>query len=370
MKFQCIKTTQAGIDIYVGVAAAGDLVDQAKVDVWTPDNPTGYQRALADRRISEVLHYLANADGVFPSSVLLSYRGGDARFRPEAANGLTTVGTLSLENDEQIFIIDGQHRLAGLKRAINDDSDFKGYQVPFTMIINPDVFDEARWFYLVNSKSKRVPIDLAEQLLAEAAERKGEDWLRTSEAPDTSTRGDQIVIQARLVNLVKKLGEMCPVWQGHIVLPGERATSKEDAKAHTVITSMTRGGTLSDRNFVNALEHSVDDLARVLSNFWEAVAARWPVAIDNGKDYSLRGTQGLYSLHAIFPDVLALCREDRDYSKEHIASLLNNIANDDAFWSRDDEVGHALTRSTSMAILRKLARHLRKQLPDIALPGF
>ena len=370
MKLKCIKTTQAGIDIYVGVAPAVDLVDHAKVDVWTAENPTGYQRALADRRISEVLHYLENADGVFPSSVLLSYRGGDARFHPEGANGITAVGDLTLSKDEQIFVIDGQHRLAGLKRAIEDNPEFKTYPVPFTMIVNPDVFDEARWFYLVNSKAKRVPIDLAEQLLAAAADQKGEDWLRTSEAPDTSTRGDQIVIQTRLVNLVKKLGEICPVWQDHVLLPGERASSKEDAKAHTIITSMTRGGALSDRNFVNALEHSPEDLALVLSNFWEAVAARWPVAINNGKEYSLRGTQGLYSLHAIFPDVLSLCREDRDYSKENITSILNNIGDDDDFWSRDDETGHALTRSTSMAILRKLARYLREQLPEIALPGF
>lgn len=370
MNIQCIRTTQAGRDIYVGVMSASTLIDRSAVDEWSPENPTGYQRALAARRISEVVHYLEDADGVFPSSVLLSYRAGGSRFDPDTANGITQSGTLMLPDDATLYVIDGQHRIAALRRA-NEDSGgrFGDYPVPFTLMLNPDVFDEARWFYLVNSKAKRVPVDLAEQLLAEAAKHKGEDWLRTSEAPETSSRGDTVVTQTRLVNLVNRLQEICPVWKGHIVLPGEKASSKEDVKAHTFITALSRGA-VNDRSFARALENSPDELAQVLSNYWQAIAQRWPTAISNGKEYSLRGTQGLYSLHAIFPDVLEICREGRDYGVTNMVSILNNIEDGDELWSRDDEVGHPLAQSTSMAVLRKLARHLREQLPEVALPGF
>lgn len=370
MDIHCIRATQAGLDIYVGVMPASALIDRSTVDEWSPDNPTGYQRALAARRISEVVHYLEDADGVFPSSVLLSYRAGDSRFEPDTANGITQSGMLTIPDDAILYVIDGQHRIAALRKA-NEESegDFDDYPVPFTLMLNPDVFDEARWFYLVNSKAKRVPIDLAEQLLAEAAKHKGEDWLRTSEAPETSSRGDAVVMQTRLVNLVNKLEEICPVWKGHVILPGEKASTKEDVKAHTFITALNRGAA-SDRSFTRALEQAQDDLAQVLSNYWEAIAQRWPLAISNGKEYSLRGTQGLYSLHSIFPDVLEICREGRDYSTANLFSILNNIEEDDDLWSRDDEVGHPLTQSTSMAVLRKLARYLREQLPEVALPGF
>ncbi len=368
MDIDCISSNQGGVDLYVGAISAGKLVPRTKVDVHTPTNPTGYQRPLADRRIAEVVHYLENSDGVFPSSVLLSYRAGNSRFHPARTQEIATTGTLALDDETPLYVIDGQHRIAALKKAIADDPGrYCNYSVPFTLLINPDVFDEARWFYLVNSKAKRVPVELAEQLLAQAAEEKGEDWLRTSEAPETSTRGDQMVMQARLVHLVNRLGDGCPVWKGHIIRPGEKAKSKMDVKAHTMLTSLARGGALSDRSFQKALDQSPESLAEVLCNYWQAIASKWPTAINDGKVYSLRGTQGLYSLHAIFPDVLALCREERDYSVGNIEKILDHIRAEDDFWSRTE--GHQLTSSTSMGILRRLARHLRDQLPETALPG-
>jgi hypothetical protein len=214
-----------------------------------------------------------------------------------------------------------------------------------------------------------VPVELAEELLAEAADTKGDDWLRNAEAPPGSTRGDQIVVQTKLVHLVNRLEETCPVWKGHIVTAGQKVTSKEDVKAHTMITSFSRGGALSDRTIQMALESNLDALADALDAYWQAVAAKWPEAIADGKSYSLRGTQGLYSLHAIFPEVLSLCRETRDYSVANMSRILEPIPEDDSFWRRtSDGSGHPLTQSTSMGFLRRLARHLREFLPEPAVP--
>jgi hypothetical protein len=158
------------------------------------------------------------------------------------------------------------------------------------------------------------------------------------------------------------------VWKNRIIRPGEKANSREDVKAHTMITSLGRGAG-GDRSFQRALEQNSDDLALVLSNYWQAIERRWPAAMSDGKAFSIRGTQGLYSLHAIFPEVLEICREGRRYDVDTMYGILLHINVDDAFWSRDEETGDPLTGSTSMAILRKLARRLRDDLPEVALPG-
>ena len=164
MKIRAIRAEQATTRLYVGVLPAGELIPVTKVDVRTPANPTGYQRELATRRISEVKHYLEAADGVFPSSVLLSYRSGDFQFNPTDGDDAGQLGELVLRDpNETLYVIDGQHRIEALRQAIEDEPDrFNAYPVPFTLLANPDVFEEARWFYLVNSKAKRVPIELAE----------------------------------------------------------------------------------------------------------------------------------------------------------------------------------------------------------------
>jgi DGQHR domain-containing protein len=372
MRIRAFRATQAKRDIYVGVLSAGKLVPITSVDVRTPNNTQGYQRELANRRINEVKHYLEEADGVFPSSVLLSYRSKQFTFDPSTKDASGELGDLMLtESEPRLYVIDGQHRIEALRRAIEDDPEkFKDYPVPFTMLANPDVFEEARWFYLVNSKAKRVPVELAEELLATAADTKGDDWLRNAEAPPGSTRGDQIVMQTKLVHLVARLEQNCPVWNGHIVMAGQKPRSKEDVKAHTIITSIARGGALSDRTIQVALESNLEQLAQALSAYWEAIAMKWPVAIADGKAYSLRGTQGLYSLHAIFPDVLTLCRENRDYSVKNMSAILSSIPEDDDFWMRakDGAEGNPLTQATSMGFLRRLARYLRDRLPEPSVP--
>lgn len=375
MKIRAIRAKQANRDLYVGVLPAGRLVPITVVDVRTPSNKQGYQRELASRRISEVKHYLEEADGVFPSSVLLSYRSDQFKFHASANDDTGELGELGelelTDNDPKFYVIDGQHRIEALRRAIDDDPEkFASYSVPFTMLANPDVFEEARWFYLVNSKAKRVPVELAEELLATAADTKGDDWLRNAEAPPGSTRGDQIVMQTKLVHLVARLEEVCPVWTGHILTAGQKHTTKQDVKSHTVITSIARGGALSDRTIQLALEANLEQLAQALGAYWQAIALKWPLAIADGKSYSLRGTQGLYSLHAIFPDVLTICRENRDYSVANMCTILKSIPEDDDFWVRakDGAEGNPLTQATSMGFLRRLARYLRANLPEPSVP--
>lgn len=377
MQIRAIRAKQQTTQLYVGVLPAGRLVPVTEVDVRTPDNETGYQRELVKRRISEVKHYLQEADGVFPSSVLLSFRSDEFKFvqdekNYDAEDDSGELGILTLDPAKsRLYVIDGQHRIAALRAAMADDPKrFEHYPVPFTLLANPDVFEEARWFYLVNSKARRVPVELAEELLASAADVKGDNWLRNAEAPPGSTRGDQIVIQTRLVHLVNRLEEICPVWNGHVVTSGRRASGKQDVRAHTIITSIARGGALSDRAVQNALENNMETLAQALSAYWQAIAQKWPTAITDGKAYSLRGTQGLYSLHAIFPDVLERCRENRDYTVTNMGAIIDGLPDDDNFWRRgsDEDPGNPLTQSTSMGFLRRLARSLRDDLPPLSAP--
>ena len=93
------------------------------------------QRALEDRRSKEIAAYLQdNSDRFFNSLVVAVYDGepnwlplSDVKSRygaetiPELSEAtIESVGFLTLRGDEKLFALDGQHRLAGVKRALHD----------------------------------------------------------------------------------------------------------------------------------------------------------------------------------------------------------------------------------------------------------
>src|SRR5205823_3743606 len=85
-------------------------------------NPDGYQRALADSRLKGVAEYLKGDDlATLPTAVLISIRNpAHVTFTPEGELDTGVNGRLTLADDAELWVIDGQHRVFGLKRAIEE----------------------------------------------------------------------------------------------------------------------------------------------------------------------------------------------------------------------------------------------------------
>ena len=102
------------------------------------------QRRLEGNRAKHIAKYLASTKERFFNSMVLATYGGNpdwlevGNFRsttnasilkliPETA--LDALGFLSLTGKEKIFAIDGQHRLAGIKKAIGDGINIGDEQI-------------------------------------------------------------------------------------------------------------------------------------------------------------------------------------------------------------------------------------------------
>ena len=102
------------------------------------------QRTLEDKRSKEIAAYLRDTSDRFFNSLVVAVYDGDPLWHPlsnvkgryaEQINldlneeTIESVGFLTLSGDEKLFALDGQHRLAGIKRAIggrmlsSDDDD-------------------------------------------------------------------------------------------------------------------------------------------------------------------------------------------------------------------------------------------------------
>jgi len=366
MKLKVLRLEQKGVPIYLGVMPAQVLVDEerARVDRWSPSNTKGYQRPVLDRRANEAASYLIKGDGWFPTSILISIRE-EAKFEEPKKIDRFEEGFLNIPDSSILWIIDGQHRVEGLRRAIEKGAqELKDYQVPVAIVLNTDIFDEMRMFYIVNTRAKSVPGDIADRLLQQSLEKKGELWLKDSES-QYGGRYQRAFLQARATNLVDYLIDNCPVWKDFVAVPGAAKPHHLAIKQHTLVSSLLEGA-LKDHSIERLDDKSIGSL---LNSYWQALAAAFPEAFKEPENYSIRRTAGVYSLHMLFPDIYERCRESRDYKAAHMKEILDHIGLTSSFWSTDANTGDPRTFGTGMKSLRLLADYLRTLLPTLTLAG-
>jgi DGQHR domain-containing protein len=357
MQLKVIRVQQKGQVLYVGWLPAEELIKRGKVDKWTPTHSDGYQRSLVERRVAEVAWYLMNAEGVMPTSVLLSVRR-KVKFNEERS-------VLEIPDEETLWIIDGQHRVAGLVGAIERGAqEMKDYPLPVVIMTNPDRVDEMRYFYVVNSKAKSVPTDVVERILQRTLAERGRQWMLEKEEK-VEKGAYRAVNRAKAVGVVDYLRSECPVWKSMVSVPGEPKPNANAVKQHTLVGALVDG----PYKVPTLAELDTASLGVLLGHYWEAVREVWPEAFADPKSYSVMKSTGVWVLTLLFNDVFERCREVRDYSQAKMVEILRHIGIDSEFWSSDPDKGNPLTFSTSLKSMRLLYAFLQEQLPRLTLAG-
>ena len=164
--FEVIPTQQNGIRMYIGKGTGNQLNRVTTVDHYDPhmeptDERQGYQRPPERSRITQIGKFLIQADGgaIFPTSVLLGARSPLTYDR--------TRGVIEVPVTEPLQIIDGQHRLAGIKYAAEEKgaTHVGEYDIPFVIIETPNKMIEMDQFRIVNGTAKQVRTDLVNMIL-------------------------------------------------------------------------------------------------------------------------------------------------------------------------------------------------------------
>ncbi|MCW4048154.1 MAG: DGQHR domain-containing protein [Candidatus Bathyarchaeota archaeon] len=320
MKLDAFSITQKGglegVDIFITVFKAKDLVYRYMIDRWTMDNPGGYQRVLSERRLSDTrgspLRYLVRDIGCFPTSILINIRG-EIKFTKEKDLGWFSVGTLDT-GDEKFWLIDGQHRIEALKKAIERNRDFEDYPVIASILKLPERFDEMLLFYYVNKRQRSVPTDLVYRHLQRMLWQKGPHWLEAFEG----RRGVRVGYATEIVDILNQTPTS--PWHERIQVIGE---SKHEN--HIVTDSQLIRAILVILKETFFSEMPVSDFAKHLIDYWNAIYQLYPECFVDSSAYSLLGTPGIQVMHRLFPHIYARCiREDKmgEYGmEEHLEKL-------------------------------------------------
>lgn len=144
--FSALKCTQNDHVFYISVMKSTDLEAMCFVSRRKSDPDKGFQRLLSEKRAREIAKYLDSGKGVIPSALILSAQPcAELEFDEKSSR-------LILERAENsLLVLDGQHRLYGMKNAKNE------YEIPVVIFSNLTTQEEIRQFIDINTTQKGVP---------------------------------------------------------------------------------------------------------------------------------------------------------------------------------------------------------------------
>ena len=321
--------------------------------MYRSDNPRGYQRQIATTRLKQIAAYMRDEEGMLPTSIVLCIRRPDrADFEPAiGANGGGETGLLRINDSVTLWVVDGQHRLFGLQRALLKDREkwLADYPLPVVIVEGIDAYEEMRYFHVINTRHRGVPTDVVDRHLLSMRESEGTALLER--------QGERDYLRARATLLTDLLNTHAgSPWKGMIRIPGESLRPEQTMRQHSMVASLAP--VVGDA-IVKRLTD--DEAGKLLLNYWNAARERWQTAFDERGEHVCQKPLGAGALHQIFPDVLEICRGDDDYSKEKMYDILGWAGRSAGFWH--SKRGHHMVRESGARYVRALAEYLRNRLP-------
>lgn len=341
-------------ELYVGSLRAEDVIRLGRVAEWSEDNAEGYQRAPEATRIRKLATFLKNESvPLLPSSVLLSHRG-DPLPKREIAKGLFEI---DVADHEVLWIVDGQHRVGGLRMAIEKFGleRFKDFQLPVVLMEFEDVAEEAHQFQLINENMKKVNTMLARRLLQMRLEKGGAEVKK-------ALREARRLWEADSVEVIKTLtSDPDSMWFDRVQSPNQKKQPQHIVRELSFSTSLRP---LLTDDLTRDL--TVERVAGYLRNFWEAWRQIIPEAFEAPEEYVIQKSSGIFILHQVAKYVLRLLvsRNVNDPTVEDIRMILEDA--DEAataeYWRVGNTEGAAL--AGSMGGFKMVADIIIERLQD------
>lgn len=281
IKLPAARVRQGALVLYATAMKVCDLVRENfySVETLDPDDSDakGYQRVLNKARAKKLADYIVKGqdshDAFLPTSVFLAT---DKKIDFNESDNTIEIDTAVVG---PFSVVDGQHRLEGLKLAAEKDPRVLDFETPVNIAVDLKKIAQMCHFLIVNTTQKSVDKAVEQRIIANLTEALGvEDmpslpkWiLRTVERGQTD----------KAVKLVDYLNntEGSP-WKGKILMANSDADS----------------ATINQRSFVKAVEKYVitannpletfndfDKEKKIFLNYWMAVCS----LLDDGNSTTL-----------------------------------------------------------------------------------
>jgi len=288
-----------------------------KYDPKTATTNDGYQRELSDTRVKEIADYASSdPDACFPTAVILALvkkldvaEDNNSIDSPweviqNADDPSSSSLVLDLTVKDYALIVDGQHRLFGLKKA--GQCVFEKFDIPVVFLFNATLEQLATIFSIINGKQTKVSYSLIAQLFAFVPTRSEEKIAQTFSS----------ALNARLDS----------PFNSKVKMLGKRIGANESLAQGTMVREFTK--MLKPGGAFSSYFTSGDDRfpLKILINFFSAAKETWPNEWDDPDHFILTKTVGFTALIRALPKLYEIGSNQKDLSQTFFKNIFDNMA--------------------------------------------
>ena len=353
ISFPCAEVVQPLGNFYAGVIDSEDLLaisyaDIRRIDERDIEKYLGIQRPLDRARVAELQEYVNTVDAAFPGNILLAISSEHARFDP---------GTKQMEilRDESVAnIIDGQHRIAGLRAAKEP------FQSVVAIFIDMNIEDQANMFATITLKQTKVNRSLAYDLFEFAKSRSPQKTAHNIARLLNFEEGSPLRGKIKLLGVAttRRSGET--LTQALVVDEVLRLITNNAMKDRDELRrgrSLTPPGInelqrLPLRNLFITEQDAV--IAKNMWNFFDAVDVRWPSTwryVEPG--FILNRTTGFSALMRFFGNVYSEIGDGEIVASKAYRDILARVQIRESELTRDEFPPGSSGISKMLRVLRE-----------------
>lgn len=309
-----IKVEQPIGTFYITSIKASTLAKIAIVERRN-ENPDAVQREQSDKRIKEIAKYCGDSDATFPTPIIIAVN--------DDANIELTDSKFRFDGNQKIGeVIDGQHRLEGLK-ASNNITDF---ELPVVLMFNLYPEEKAYVFSIINSKQTRVNMSLIYDLFALSSKRS--PYKTCHETARALNKEPNSPFHNRLKMLGKKVDgqELASLSQGTFIKYMLELISKnpdEDTRKIKNGEPLVEQEKCVLRNYFIKENDTV--IYKIMLNLFSGVSEAFNEEWINPNEFIISKSIGFGAVIKAFPEIFKIGKERETLTKEFFTEVFSNF---------------------------------------------
>ena len=369
LELDCLKARQPIGDVFLASIPYKDLVRITYFDVRRVlqedrdvERYLGIQRPLVTSRVNGLQKYVNFFDASFPTAIIIAIEERFAEYDDETKKIRlsnvprdATAPEIPIRNIARV--LDGQHRIAGL-RGFNGDH----FDLPVTIFIGADIADQAQIFATVNLEQQKVNKSLTYDLSS----------LAKSRSPQKTCHNIAVVLdqdeESPFYKRIKRLGvstdgrEFEPLSQATFVEALMSYVSSEPKVDRDKILKGSRiekisGDEIWKWPFRNMFIEEKDlKIVEVVFNYYSAIRDRWPIAWANqDKGNMLNRTNGFRAFMRAYGHIHRLHGTPTGVvSRSYMDGFMRKVELDDNDFNTDQFKPGSTGESDLLRVLRAI----------------
>ena len=328
-KRPAVQVVQGNLILYLTYVTPRDLFEHDHfytVEKLEPQMDRGFQRVLEPNRVNRLARHLEEAEpkgyANLPTTIFLATASKKVKFDDRTSE-------LSFRVDRvcPLSVVDGQHRIDGLKRAIGDskETDLWDFKLPATIAVGLDDTHQMYHFYIVNTTQRPVDKELGQQITKRFTDMDG-----VAELPYLPHWFDREVkkgADAQALRLIEYLNEeesspLC----GRVRMANQERQRGDTRVKQGSLVILFKQHVLTNVNPI--FSEDIDKQKRIMLNYLLAVKDVFVDSEDGGSNVVFRGN-GLFFFSLISKWVFAeIYSDSKNFSQKSISQMFMRAVED------------------------------------------